>query len=96
MNELSKKRMLINAEYDEIRIATVENQRLESFSFEKIEQYRKRDNIYCATIETIEPSLQAAFINYGGKRHGFLAMDDVNLETLYLSQENNEKPAKKK
>ena len=78
--------MLINAEYDETRIAIVDNQRLESFSFEKIEQNRRRDNIYCAVVETIEPSLQAAFINYGAKRHGFLAMDDVNVASLGILQ----------
>ena len=94
MNDMLKKRMLINAEYDETRIAIVENQRLESFSFEKIEQYRRRDNIYCAVVETIEPSLQAAFINYGSRRHGFLAIDDVNFAVLGILPESQEQAAK--
>ncbi len=87
MDDMLKKRMLINAEYDETRIAIVENQRLENFYFEKIEQHRRRDNIYCAVVETIEPSLQAVFINYGGRRHGFLAIDDVNFAALGIVQE---------
>ena len=63
----------INATLEgECRVATLVDQKLEYLDIEDSTQYRQKGNIYCATITSIEESLDAVFVNYGNGRHGFL------------------------
>jgi ribonuclease E len=76
--------MLINAQRpEELRIAIVHDHSLENFQVDVAESGLTRGNIYRGTIANIQPSLNAAFIDYGGERHGFLAIQDVVPEAYY-------------
>ncbi len=80
------KKMLINAlDPEELRVALVEDGRLEGFFAETAAREQTRGNIYKGVVANIEPSLQAAFVDYGGARHGFLQISDVRPE-LYLGE----------
>src|SRR5882757_5165469 len=66
-------RMLIDARHrEETRVAVVKGNRIEEFDFESAEHKQLKGNIYLAKVTRVEPSLQAAFIDYGGNRHRFL------------------------
>ena len=72
------KRMLINAtQPEELRVAIVDGQRLSNLDIEVPGREQKKANIYKATIIRIEPSLEAAFVDYGSERHGFLPLKEV-------------------
>jgi ribonuclease E len=72
------KRMLINATHsEELRVALVEGQRLYDLDIEVVGREQRRSNIYKARVVRIEPSLEAAFVNYGSDRHGFLPLKEV-------------------
>ena len=75
-----KKTMLIDAtQPEEVRVAVLsESGRVEEFDFETLEKKNLKGNIYLAKVIRIEPALQAAFVEYGGSRHGFLAFDDIH------------------
>jgi ribonuclease E len=74
-----KKKMLINvADEEESRVAIVEDGILEEFTIEVSAKEQIRGNIYNGVVVKIEPSLQAAFVDYGGKRHGFLPMGEIH------------------
>jgi ribonuclease E len=67
-------KMLIDATHpEETRVVVVRGNRVEEFDFETAQRKQLRGNIYLAKVTRVEPSLQAAFIEYGGNRHGFLA-----------------------
>ena len=67
------KRMLINATHnEELRVALVDGQKLYDLDIESRSREQKKANIYKARITRVEPSLEAAFVDYGGNRHGFL------------------------
>jgi ribonuclease E len=73
------KRMLIDATHnDEMRVAVVENDVLVDFDFENFSKKPLKGNVYLGKIVRIEPSLQAAFVDYGGNRHGFLAFTEIH------------------
>ncbi len=73
------KRMLIDAVHaEETRVAVVDGTRVEDFDFESQSRKQLRGNIYLAKVTRVEPSLQAAFIEYGGNRHGFLAFNEIH------------------
>jgi ribonuclease E len=73
------KRMLIDAAHpEEIRIAVLNGARLEDFDFETASKREIKGNIYLAKVTRVEPSLQAAFVEYGGNRHGFLAFNEIH------------------
>ena len=73
-----KKRMLINvADEEESRVAIVEDGILEEFTIETASKEQNKGNIYNGVIAKVEPSLQAAFVDYGGNRHGFLPIGEV-------------------
>ena len=73
------KRMLIDATHpEETRVVVVNGTRLEEFDFESSTKRQVKGNIYLAKVTRVEPSLQAAFIDYGGNRHGFLAFSEVH------------------
>jgi ribonuclease E len=72
-------RMLIDARHpEETRVAVVKGSRIEEFDFESAEHKQLKGNIYLAKVTRVEPSLQAAFIDYGGNRHGFLAFSEIH------------------
>jgi ribonuclease E len=72
-------RMLIDARHpEETRVAVVKGNRIEEFDFESEEHKQLKGNIYLAKVTRVEPSLQAAFIDYGGNRHGFLAFSEIH------------------
>ena len=73
------KTMLIDASHaEETRVAVVDGARVEEFDFESRAKKQLRGNIYLAKITRVEPSLQAAFVEYGGNRHGFLAFNEIH------------------
>src|SRR3954468_24081879 len=73
------KKMLIDAAHaEETRVAVVDGARVEEFDFESRARKQLRGNIYLAKVTRVEPSLQAAFIEYGGNRHGFLAFNEIH------------------
>lgn len=72
-------KMLIDASHpEETRVAVVRGNRIEEFDFESQEKKQLRGNIYLAKVTRVEPSLQAAFVDYGGNRHGFLAFSEIH------------------
>ena len=78
------RRMLINAQrQEELRIAIVQGNVLENYKVDVAESDLTRGNIYRGVIASIQPSLNAAFIDYGVERHGFLAIQDVVPEAFY-------------
>ena len=78
MENMAKK-MLIDATHpEETRIVVVEGNKVEEFDFESKNRRQLAGNIYLAKVTRIEPSLQAAFIDYGGNRHGFLAFSEIH------------------
>jgi ribonuclease E len=73
------KRMLIDAAHpEEIRVAILNGTRLEEFDVETAIKRQIKGNIYLARVTRVEPSLQAAFVEYGGNRHGFLAFNEIH------------------
>lgn len=75
------KRMLINAtQPEEIRVATIDGNRLEDLDIEIPSKNQKKANIYKGKITRIEPSLEAAFVDYGAERHGFLPFKEISPE----------------
>ena len=80
------KRMLIDAAHpEETRVVIVDSNRVEELDFESRHKRQLRGNVYLARVTRVEPSLQAAFIEYGGNRHGFLAFSEIHPCLLYTS-----------
>ncbi|WP_375409143.1 ribonuclease E/G, partial [uncultured Methylobacterium sp.] len=76
---MANNKMLIDAMHpEETRVVTVHGSRVEEFDFEAANRRQLRGNIYLAKVTRVEPSLQAAFIEYGGNRHGFLAFSEIH------------------
>ncbi|HET9159040.1 MAG TPA: Rne/Rng family ribonuclease [Caulobacteraceae bacterium] len=73
------KKMLIDAAHpEETRVVVVDGTRVDEFDFESQTRKQLRGNIYLAKVTRVEPSLQAAFVEYGGNRHGFLAFNEIH------------------
>ncbi|MEM1307292.1 MAG: ribonuclease E/G, partial [Pseudomonadota bacterium] len=76
---MSKNKMLIDASHsEETRVVVMKNNRVEEFDFESAARKLLKGSIYLAKITRVEPSLQAAFVDFGGNRHGFLAFNEVH------------------
>src|SRR5690348_195942 len=76
---MATKRMLVDAIHpEETRIVVTGGNKLEEFDFESASRRQLRGNIYLAKVTRVEPSLQAAFVEYGGNRHGFLAFSEIH------------------
>ena len=87
------KRMLINAtQQEELRMAMVDGQRLYDLNIEGPASERKKANIYKGKITRIEPSLEAAFVDYGAERHGFLPLKEISPEYFVKAPEGGGKP----
>src|SRR5277367_3345804 len=72
-------KMIIDASHpEETRVVVLRGDRVEEFDFESASKRPLRGNIYLAKVTRVEPSLQAAFVDYGGNRHGFLAFSEIH------------------
>ncbi len=84
------KRMLINAtQAEELRVATVDGQTLYDIDIEQPSKEQKKSNIYKGRITRLEPSLEAAFVEYGGERHGFLPMKEISRDYFQAGVDPN-------
>ncbi|MBK9003232.1 MAG: ribonuclease E/G [Sphingomonadales bacterium] len=87
-----KTRMLIDARHrEETRVAVVKGNIIEEFDFESAEHKQLKGNIYLAKVTRVEPSLQAAFVDYGGNRHGFLAFSEIHPDYYQIPKEDRER-----
>ncbi len=76
---MANNKMLIDATHpEETRVVVVRGHKVEEFDFESANRRQLRGNIYLAKVIRVEPSLQAAFVEYGGNRHGFLAFSEIH------------------
>jgi ribonuclease E len=81
------KRMLIDASHpEETRVVVINDHQLEDFDFESSNKKQLKGNIYLAKVTRVEPSLQAAFVDYGGQRHGFLAFSEIHPDYYQIPQ----------
>ena len=84
-------RMLIDARHpEETRVAVLKGNRIEEFDFESAEHKQIKGNIYLAKVTRVEPSLQAAFVDFGGNRHGFLAFSEIHPDYYQIPQSDRE------
>ncbi len=82
-------RMLIDARHpEETRVAVLNGNRIEEFDFESAEHKQIKGNIYLAKVTRVEPSLQAAFVDFGGNRHGFLAFSEIHPDYYQIPSED--------
>jgi len=85
------RKMLIDASHpEETRVVIVESNRVEDFDFESASRRPIRGNIYLAQITRVEPSLQAAFVEYGGNKHGFLAFNEIHPDYYQIPFEDRQ------
>jgi ribonuclease E len=83
------KKMLIDASHpEETRVVIVDHNRVEELDFESRNKRQLRGNLYLARVTRVEPSLQAAFIEYGGNRHGFLAFSEIHPDYYQIPYED--------
>ena len=79
LNQMAIKRLLIDAAHpEETRVAVTDGNQLEEYDVESASRVQLKGNIYLAKVTRVEPSLQAAFVDYGGNRHGFLAFSEIH------------------
>lgn len=88
---MSKKILMDATHPEETRVAVVNNGRLEEFDFETSTKQTFKGNIYLAKVTRVEPSLQAAFVEYGGNRHGFLAFAEIHPDYYQIPVSDREK-----
>ena len=85
------KKMLIDASHaEETRVVVLDGSRIEEFDFESRSKKQLRGNIYLAKVTRVEPSLQAAFVEYGGNRHGFLAFNEIHPDYYQIPMADRE------
>ena len=84
-------RMLIDARHqEETRVAVLKGNRIDEFDFESADRKQIKGNIYLAKVTRVEPSLQAAFVDFGGNRHGFLAFSEIHPDYYQIPKEDRE------
>ncbi len=87
-----EKNLYIDASHpSETRIVLKSNNTIEEYEHEDKNNLNFKNNIYLATISRVEPSLQAAFVNFGRERHGFLAFNDIQSDYYQVPSEDKEK-----
>src|SRR3984885_13539689 len=85
------KRMLIDATHaEETRVVVLDGNRLEDFDVETSTKRQLKGNIYLAKVVRVEPSLQAAFVEFGGNRHGFLAFSEIHPDYYQIPKEDRD------
>ena len=88
--ERTMKRMLINAtQAEELRVAIVDGQNLYDIDIEQPSKEQKKSNIYKGRITRLEPSLEAAFVDYGADRHGFLPLKEISRDYFQAGVDPN-------
>ena len=89
---MATKRMLIDAAHqEETRVALMNGNHLEELDVESAARKQLKGNIYLAKVTRVEPSLQAAFVDYGGNRHGFLAFSEIHPDYYQIPKEDKAK-----
>ena len=89
--EIMTKKMLIDATHaEETRVVVVDGTRVDEFDFESLNKRQLAGNIYLAKVTRVEPSLQAAFVDYGGNRHGFLAFSEIHPDYYQIPKADRE------
>ena len=87
-----EKNLYIDASHpDETRVVLKSNSSIEEYEYENKNKLNFKNNIYLGTVSRIEPSLQAAFINFGRIKHGFLAFNDIQSDYYQIPSEDKEK-----
>ena len=87
-----EKNLYIDASHpNETRIVLKSSDSIEEYEFEDKNNLNFKNNIYLATISRVEPSLQAAFVNFGRERHGFLAFNDIQSDYYQIPSEDKER-----
>ena len=87
-----EKNLYIDASHpNETRIVLKSNNSIEEYEFEDKNNLNFKNNIYLGTVSRVEPSLQAAFINFGRTKHGFLAFNDIQSDYYQMPTEDKEK-----
>ncbi|HWA60882.1 MAG TPA: ribonuclease E/G, partial [Caulobacteraceae bacterium] len=87
---MSKKMLIDAAHAEETRVVVLDGTRVEEFDFESRAKKQLRGNIYLAKVTRVEPSLQAAFVEYGGNRHGFLAFNEIHPDYYQIPHADRE------
>jgi ribonuclease E len=87
---MSKKMLIDAAHAEETRVVVLDGTRVEEFDFESSAKKQLRGNIYLAKVIRVEPSLQAAFVEYGGNRHGFLAFNEIHPDYYQIPHADRE------
>ena len=89
--DVMTKKMLIDATHaEETRVVVVDGTKVEEFDFESLNKRQLAGNIYLAKVTRVEPSLQAAFVDYGGNRHGFLAFSEIHPDYYQIPKADRE------
>jgi len=84
--------MLIDARHpEETRVAVLKGNRIEEFDFESADHKQIKGNIYLAKVTRVEPSLQAAFVDFGGNRHGFLAFSEIHPDYYQIPKDDRDR-----
>ena len=87
-----EKNLYIDASHpNETRIVLKSDNSIEEYEFEDKNNLNFKNNIYLGTISRVEPSLQAAFVNFGREKHGFLAFNDIQSDYYQIPSEDKEK-----
>ena len=85
------RKMLIDATHaEETRVVVVDGNKVDEFDFESLNKRQLAGNIYLAKVTRVEPSLQAAFVDYGGNRHGFLAFSEIHPDYYQIPKADRE------
>ncbi|HWD67240.1 MAG TPA: ribonuclease E/G, partial [Caulobacteraceae bacterium] len=87
---MSKKMLIDAAHPEETRVVVLNGSEIEAFDFESRARKQLRGNIYLAKVTRVEPSLQAAFVEYGGNRHGFLAFNEIHSDYYQIPHADRE------
>ena len=87
---MSRKMLIDAAHPEETRVVVLDGTRVEEFDFESQSRKQLRGNIYLAKVTRVEPSLQAAFVEYGGNRHGFLAFNEIHPDYYQIPHADRE------
>ena len=87
---MSRKMLIDAAHPEETRVVVVDSNRVEDFDFESATKKQIRGNIYLAKVTRVEPSLQAAFVEYGGNKHGFLAFNEIHPDYYQIPHADRE------
>ncbi len=92
-----EKNLYIDASHpDETRVVLKSEHHIEEYEYENKNTRNLKSNIYLGKVSRVEPSLQAAFVNYGKTRHGFLAFNDIQTDYYQIPHDDKEKLKKKR